>query len=150
MAKISEESLYLKNGESWKKVINYSKGKFRIKLPQTLCTEMNYTNLLDKEITGDSENEVNEKWKQEYNKWITAIEKIETVIWFKAEFQGALLKKENWGNWNDGKYKPYKKANSNNSLAQGCWEFCHDDISFNNSSLGLMLDWAVLEKKDYI
>jgi len=147
MAKIAEESLYLKNGESWKKIINYSKGKFRIKLPQSLCTEMNYTNF-DKEVIGNSEDEVNRKWKDEYEKWINAIERVETVIWFKADFQGALLKKENWENWNDGKYNPYAKANTNNSMAQGCWEFCHDDINFNNcSSLGLMLDWCVLEKK---
>lgn len=148
MATISTETVFLKGGGEWKKKITYSKGMFRIKLPEVMCQDMNIVGHAT-ELSANSEFEVDSLFKGKMKEWEAAIEIRTKVILFRAKFQGALLKEEKWQYWSDGKYKPYSATNTNNSKAQGCWYFFEHDIDFNNCpDLGLMLVWGVYEKVD--
>ena len=145
MATISTENIYLKTGDKFKKVVTYSSGMFRIKLPESLCKDLNYTH---KEIVADSEQVVNYMFSDELKKWINVIEKNEKVILFRGKFNGALLNKEKWDDWCDGVYKPYSKNGTSHSMSQGIWGFCHSELGGTENGLGLMLKWGVYNKSD--
>lgn len=147
MATISTESIRLKTGTPFKKVVTYSKSYFRIKLPDELCADMNYLRNEDKEVYGNSEDEVNSLFNAKVKEWDSAIEVVKRVILFRAEFQGALLPVEKFQSWYKVDYKPVFKAGTSNSMSQGCWLFCHEDMG-SDKSLGLSIVWAVYDKKD--
>lgn len=148
MANISVEKIRLKSGAEWTKKITYSKGMFRIKLPEEMCVDMKLSSN-EFEISANSEGAVDSMFSQKMRDWQAAIEVITKVIIFNAKFQGALLKKENWENWCNGVYRPYSATNTSNSESQGCWEFFRKDINWNECpDLGLTLVWGVYEKKE--
>ncbi len=147
MATISKIDYYLPNVGSIKKVVTYSGGYFRIKLPDIIIKDLCITNKKEQEVIGNSEQDVNDKFTSKVHEWTQLIAIEEKVILFKAKVQGAYLKEENWENWNDGKYKPYYMPGTNNRPEQKIWHFCKEDINiFDDTSLGLTLIWAVYKK----
>lgn len=145
MASISKEKIYLR-GIEWMKHITYSKGEFRLKLPDIMCKDLNLTSQKDIEITGSSEYEVNKLFKEKMNEWEKAIEIITKVIIFRPRFQGALARKSFKSRWEKG-YEPSYQQNGISTDAD-LWEFNERDLDPFGTSLGMTIQWAIYEKKD--
>ncbi len=113
-----------------------------------MCIDLNLTNA-DTKISGSGEGVVANLFDQKMREWETAVRKESKIIAFRTCFQGALPLKQYREMWDNGKYKPYWKANTNSSSGQNCWEFCASDISsHDNPSIGMTIEWAVLNKID--
>lgn len=143
MATISSEKIYLKGVGEWQKKITYSKGLFRVKIPDIICADMNLQGL-DCELNGNSEEQVNISLKQKIKEWEEVIKITTKVIIFKAEFQGALAKETFLHKWENGYTPSYWQHGISDD--EKLWHFNKKDISFNNNSLGLTIQWAIYEK----
>lgn len=146
MANISKEKIYLKGGQMWYKIITYSKGMFHIKLPDEMCKDLNLIADKDKEISADSEGSVNRMFDIKMKEWQAAIEINTKVIFFKAEFQGALARESFKYKWENG-YQPSSK-NTGTSDSEELWYFNRADIHTFSNSIGLTLEWACYNKKE--
>ena len=147
MATISTEKVFLRNTGEVKKVITYSGGMFRIKLPQVMSEGLNIVEKYEMELRAHSESEVNDMFFRKVKEWENAVTYEQKIILFESKFQGALLKEEYWEAWDDGKYAPYSACGTSNSKSQGCWHFFESDIAHDYSGLGLMINWGVFNKK---
>lgn len=148
MATISTEKVYLKTGTEFKKKITYSKGLFRLQLPEELCVDLCYTDQKDKEITGKSEVEVDGLWKAKLIEWGNAVTVTTKVIIFEAKFQGGLLKEDVAERWNGNKkYKPfYKNIGYAGNDGEHHYFNKYDVSTFDIASLGMLIQWAVYDK----
>lgn len=148
MAIISTEKVYLKTGTEFKKKITYSKGYFRMQLPEELCKDLCYTEAKDIEIIGNSEDAVNSLWKQKLFDWDKAVTTTSRVIIFQAKFQGGLLKEDTAERRNGTKkYKPFYSGGGYGGEDNIHHYFNKYDIDhLNIASLGLLLQWAVYDK----
>lgn len=147
MANISTEKIKLKTGAEFQKMVKYSKGIFSIELPSELCNDLFYKNEKDKSVFGKTEIEVNSLFKTKLVEWDEAVTKVKKVIIFDAKFQGALAKESFKHKWENGYTPSYKQNGILDS--DTLWEFHSTDINSSGSHLGLLIRWAVYEKKQF-
>lgn len=149
MANISKEKIFLKTVGEWMKVITYSKGKFRINLPDIIISDLVLPEN-DHQLSANSEIEVNRLFTLKLREWESAQTDNQRVIIFKAKFQGGLLREEKIKQINDGKYKPHYKWPGYGG-GDDFHYFCEQEIDWahDSSSLGLLINWGVYSKKTF-
>lgn len=144
MAKISSEKIFLQNVGEWTKIVSYSKGLFRIALPDIICRDLVLPEN-EQELTASTEEAVNKLCINMLLDWEHASTQTKKVIVFKATFQGGLLRDEKM---KDGYIPHYGWSGYGGDYS--FHHFCEKQIeSFNPASLGLLIQWAVYSKQTF-
>ncbi len=146
MANISTETIRLKSGKDFARVIKYSKGKFYCALPEELCNDLLYKEDKDKKVTGNTEDEVKGLFRDKLLEWQNAQTESIKVIIFESKFQGALARKSFAHKWRNG-YTPCYPQNGISSESE-LWEFHNDDLH-QQSAIGMTIKWAVYTKETF-
>ncbi len=142
MALISTEKIYLKSVGEWQKKVTYSKGLFRIVLPDCICEDLSLPDS-DKEICASTEEEVSRKFDDKVKEWETSSTEETKVIVFQASFQGGLR-------LNYEKYEPMYLRGGYGGVEGIHHVFCEKGINhFDESGLGMLIKWSVYSKKTF-
>lgn len=149
MATISKEKWFLKNVGEWMKVVTYSGGVFKIKLPDVVVEDLCLPDT-HRIVEGASESEVNSKFKELIKEWENNQTKKEKVILFKVLFNGGLLREEVSKIRNEtSEYVPeYGRMHIYGD--KSTHYFLKSDLDgINGSGLGLLIKWSVYEKSTF-
>lgn len=122
------------------KVVTYSGGYFKIKIPESMAKGLNLT---DSETTlqGKSEFEVNALFNAKVLEWEKAETRLETVILFSSSFQGSLMKQQYWVG---GNYEPSDALKWHNVVER--FHFKESEIHFSKAQIGLLFGYGVYDK----
>lgn len=144
MPVISKQTIRLKTGNDFIRVIKYAKGVFTIDLPKELCEDLVLKNSY---VSANTEIAACAIFVSKLKEWETAITTTDKVLFFDAKFQGALAKKSFESRWEKGYTPSYKEGHIHDDSS--LWEFNAQDISRFESDryeLGLTFKWAVYNK----